>query len=111
MSLKYFNRDAPTDDVVSALRKDGACVVLNQVDTVVADAIRAELREQWDKQGRCDESDFNGYSTLRASGVLRWSKTSAPAVRLRLPYRERGCKRAWLQLSVQCSKDTPTKGL
>jgi len=79
-ALQYFEPNAPNRDVVEALEKDGACVVKNQVPDELADEIFAELRGAFNKQGRMDESNFNGYSTLRASGVLHWSPTSAEVV-------------------------------
>jgi len=80
MPLEYFKTNADSDDVVAALKRDGAAVVTNQVSDEIADAIRAELRDPFDTQGRADESDFNGYKTLRASGILRWSPTSPEVV-------------------------------
>lgn len=80
MALQYFDSDVDNDSVVEALRRDGAAVVERQVPAATADAVLAELRHQFDSQGRNDESDFNGYKTLRASGVLAWSPTSAELV-------------------------------
>ncbi len=80
MPLEYFKSDANSNDVVAALKRDGAAVVTNQISDEIADAIRAELRNPFDTQGRSDESDFNGYKTLRASGILGWSPTSPEVV-------------------------------
>ena len=80
MPLEYFNPDADTADVIAALKRDGAVVVKDQIAPKLADAVLAELREPFDKVGKCDESDFNGYSTLRVSGVLGVSPTSAELV-------------------------------
>ena len=80
MPLEYFDPDADTTDVVAALRRDGATIVRNQVAPDVADAVLAELREPFDKVGKCDESDFNGYTTLRVSGILGISPTSPELV-------------------------------
>jgi ectoine hydroxylase-related dioxygenase (phytanoyl-CoA dioxygenase family) len=80
MPLEYFDPDANSVDVIAALRRDGAVVVKNQIAPELADAVLAELREPFDKVGKCDESDFNGYSTLRVSGVLGVSPTSAELV-------------------------------
>ena len=80
MSLQYFEPDVDSASVVEALQRDGAAIVNNQIPDETADAILAELRSQFDSQGRNDESDFNGYSTLRASGVLAWSPTSPEVV-------------------------------
>ena len=80
MPLQYFETDANSGDVVAALKRDGAAIVINQVSNEIADAIRSELRKPFDTQGRSDESDFNGYKTLRASGILRWAPTSPEVV-------------------------------
>ena len=77
MPLEYFDPEADTADIVSALKRDGATVVTDQIAPELADAVLTELRGPFDKVGKCDESDFNGYSTLRVSGVLGVSPTSA----------------------------------
>ena len=70
MPLKYFNADSDTADIVSALRQDGAVVINEQIAPEIADTVLAELRDPFDKVGKFDESNFNGYTTLRVSGVL-----------------------------------------
>ena len=80
MPLKYFNTDADTADIVAALRHDGAAVVNEQIAPEIADAVLAELRDPFDKVGKFDESNFNGYKTLRVGGVLAVAPTSAELV-------------------------------
>jgi len=80
MPLEYFDPNADTAAVIAALKRDGAAVVRNQVDPEVADAVRAELRTSFDELGTFDESDFNGYDTLRVSKVLEISPTSPALV-------------------------------
>jgi len=80
MDIEYFDRDARSEDVVAALRRDGAAVVRDQVSGDVADAVLAELRPFFDKEGRLTESDFNGYKTLRTSGTLARSRTAAALI-------------------------------
>ncbi len=80
MPLTYFDPHVDTADVVQALRRDGAAVVTKQIAPDVADAVLAELRTPFDEVGKFDESDFNGYTTLRVSGVLAISPTSAELV-------------------------------
>ncbi len=80
MALQYFERNAPDSEIFNALRHDGAVVVLNQVDTDLVDEIAADFREPFDKLGRFDESDFNGYQTLRISSVLSVSRASAELI-------------------------------
>lgn len=80
MEIEYFDREAPSEQVVAALRRDGAAVVRDQVSGAVADAVLAELRPYFDAEGRLTESDFNGYKTLRTSGTLARSRTSAELI-------------------------------
>ncbi len=80
MPLQYFDPDNDTADVISALQRDGAAIVRNQVGPEVTDVILTELRKPFDEVGKCDESDFNGYKTLRVSGILGISPTSAELV-------------------------------
>ncbi len=80
MPLEYFDPDADTADVLEALKRDGAAIVTNQVAPELADAVLADLRTPFDELGKFDESDFNGYTTLRVSGILAISPTSADLV-------------------------------
>ncbi len=80
MNIQYFDRTAPSAQVVAALLRDGAAVVRNQLDDGVADAVLAELRPYFDREGRLTENDFNGYRTLRVSGVLARSQTAAELI-------------------------------
>ena len=80
MPLEYFDPEANTADIIAALKRDGAAVLTNQIAPEVTDAVLAELRTPFDEVGRRDESDFNGYTTLRVSGVLAISPTSAELV-------------------------------
>jgi ectoine hydroxylase-related dioxygenase (phytanoyl-CoA dioxygenase family) len=80
MSLEYFQSDAENQGVIAALERHGACVVLNQVPDEIIDAVNADFRAPFDDLGRFDESDFNGYKTLRISGVLGISLAAAKLV-------------------------------
>ena len=80
MDIEYFDRNAPSGEVVAALHRDGAAVVRDQVAGDVADAVLAELRPYFDREGELTESDFNGYRTLRTSGILARSRTSAELI-------------------------------
>jgi len=80
MDIEYFDREASSEDVVKALRRDGAAVVREQVNGDIVDAVLAELRPYFDQEGRLTEGDFNGYKTLRTSGTLARSRTSAELI-------------------------------
>ncbi|MFP6740761.1 MAG: phytanoyl-CoA dioxygenase family protein [Alphaproteobacteria bacterium] len=80
MELEHFDRDASTDRVVEALRRDGAAILDNCIEDHVADTVAAELRGNFDTEGTDFETDFNGYDTLRISGILARSRTSAELI-------------------------------
>jgi ectoine hydroxylase-related dioxygenase (phytanoyl-CoA dioxygenase family) len=80
MSLEYFQSAAEDQSVIAALERDGACVVLNQIPDEIIDAVNADFRAPFDDLGRFDETEFNGYKTLRISGVLGISLAAAKLV-------------------------------
>lgn len=80
MTISSFPNGSETEDIVHALRRDGAVIVENWIASGVADAVAAELRPYFDSEGRLQESDFNGYKTLRISGILARSRTAADLV-------------------------------
>ena len=80
MSLEFFQSDAGDQEVVAALERDGACVVLNQASAEIIDAVNADFRAPFDDLGRFDESDFNGYKTRRIGGILGVSQAAAELV-------------------------------
>lgn len=65
---------------MSALLRDGGAIVSNQVSSDVVDRVLNGLRAPFDDAGKRFENDFNGYSTLRVSGVLGVSPTAAELV-------------------------------
>jgi ectoine hydroxylase-related dioxygenase (phytanoyl-CoA dioxygenase family) len=79
-TLESFERDASSEAVAAALRRDGAAIVREQVQPEVADTVLRELRPHFDKQGKASQNDFNGYRTLRLSCVLAESRTSAELI-------------------------------
>ena len=60
--------------------RDGSAIVLEQVESATIDKIAAELRPHFDDQGERFQNDFNGYRTLRLSGILEISRTSAELI-------------------------------
>ena len=77
MKLQYLETDASDQDVIDALERDGACVVLNQAPAEIIEAINVDFRAPFDDLGRSEESDFNGYNTLRIAGILSISHAAA----------------------------------
>lgn len=80
MPLEYFQAEATDQEVVAALERDGACVVLNQAPAEIIDAVNADFRAPFDELGRFDEDDFSGHKTLRIAGVLGVSHAAADLV-------------------------------
>lgn len=78
--IQTFNRHSSTDDIVDALTRDGGVVVADQVDHDIVDKIVGELRPHFDAEGESFQNDFNGYKTLRLSGILAISRTSAELI-------------------------------
>lgn len=76
MDFESFERDAPGEDVVVALQRDGAVIVRNQVGPEIVEAVLEELRADFDAEGTRSQSDFNGYKTLRLSLIPARSRTS-----------------------------------
>ena len=80
MAIQYFDPDADSQDVSKCLLGHGAAVVRHQVSSQVAEKILSELREPFDTVGQFDESDFNGFKTLRVSGILHVCPSSVDVV-------------------------------
>ena len=80
MSLRSYDRNADSRDIIEALRRDGAVIVREQVHPKTADKVLHELRGRFDSEGTIFENDFNGYKTLRVNGVLERSRASAELI-------------------------------
>lgn len=80
MQVERFSGDAPVDDIVAAVQRDGAAVVEDFISDGIADQVKDDLREAFDTVGRTTESDFNGYKTLRVNSVLDISRASVELV-------------------------------
>ncbi len=80
MELPVFDAATPASAVVAALRTAGAAVVTDLLDEDAVDLCAAEMRSEFDQRGRQQESDFNGYRTLRISSVLGYAPAAARMV-------------------------------
>lgn len=80
MSIQAFPPDAALAPVVAALRRDGAVVLDHLVTPELADRVAAELRPYFDTEGTSSQSDFNGYKTLRVSGILARAPSAVPLI-------------------------------
>ena len=76
MDIVSYPREAPAEDVVTALQREGAVIVRNQVSSETAKAVLDELRADFDSEGERSQNDFNGYQTLRLSLIPVRSRTS-----------------------------------
>ncbi len=80
MELPVFPKDACPAAVAAAMRQTGAAIVTSAAADGVVEACAAELRDEFDRRGRLQESDFNGYRTLRVSSVLAYAPSTAALV-------------------------------
>lgn len=73
--LQYFDaRTASLSDVVTAVRADGACVVVGAMSPESCDAIRNELAPFLALSARGTEA-FGGLNTRRTTGLVGRSRT------------------------------------
>ncbi|MEO1042008.1 MAG: phytanoyl-CoA dioxygenase family protein [Pseudomonadota bacterium] len=79
-TVEIYSRDTDPEKISQSLLKDGGVIVRQQVNDDMADAVRQELRPSFEREGRDYENDFNGYKTLRLSGVLALSRKSADLI-------------------------------
>jgi len=79
-TLRVFAADTPAEKIVAALRRHGAALVRGAVAPDLADQCAQEMRPYFDSEGRRQQSDFNGYTTLRLSAVLAKSRSSADLI-------------------------------
>jgi len=78
--LASFAPGAGVDEMVAAMDRDGAIILSECVSDETVDAVKSELRPYFDSEGEGYQSSFNGYDTLRLSGILARSRTSAELV-------------------------------
>ena len=75
-----FTRDHEIADVIESLKTNGAVVIENCIDDELADQVAGELRPHFDAAGKEDQSDFNGFNTLRVYSILARSRASAELI-------------------------------
>ncbi len=80
MTIKSFHARSASQEITDALLRDGGVIVENQVTSELVDRVSSELRPHFDKIGHKFQNDFNGYRTLRLSGILEISRTSADLI-------------------------------
>ena len=80
MELPVFTSNIDPDAVAAALRHGGAAVVTDVADKGIVEACAAEMRDEFDRRGRLQENDFNGYRTLRISSVLGYAPSTAALI-------------------------------
>ena len=78
--METFERNPDPLAAATALRRDGAIVINDQVGADVVGGVASELRRHFDSEGSYAESDFNGYSTPRVSAILAKSRIAADLI-------------------------------
>ena len=79
-SLRVFAADTPIEKMIAALRRHGAVLIRGAVTPEMAETVAQELRPYFDSEGTRQQSDFDGYTTLRLSGVLAKSREAADLI-------------------------------
>ena len=79
-TLRVFTSDTPAEKMAAALRRHGAVLVRGAISAEMADKAAQEMRPHFDADGHKQQSNFNGYTTLRLSAVLDKSRTSAELI-------------------------------
>ena len=69
IKIQSFSPEDDATKLVDALKQDGAVILKNLVKPELIDTVLSELRKPFDKLGRYDEDNFNGFKTLRVSGI------------------------------------------
>lgn len=80
MGIDHFNSKDELQRKINSLNRDGAIIIDNILSRDYMDKVQGELRPFFDKIGKFDESDFNGYKTLRVSSLLSISESSCKLV-------------------------------
>ena len=80
MPIMSVDSNSDIATVVSALRRDGAVIVRNLIESDLVDTVRAELRPELDARGLKTRSNFNGSLTLRIGQVLATAPSAAAIV-------------------------------
>lgn len=80
MSLEHFMPDTDTTEILAVLKRDGAAVIRDAATPETIEAVREELRPCFDSEGTYDQSEFNGYATLRVPGILARSRSAAELI-------------------------------
>jgi ectoine hydroxylase-related dioxygenase (phytanoyl-CoA dioxygenase family) len=80
MTLAQLDSNTPVEEVVAALRQDGAVVVTELVAPEVVDAVAAELRPELDKAALEAQSVFDGKKTRRFGAIMRAAPSAAALV-------------------------------
>jgi ectoine hydroxylase-related dioxygenase (phytanoyl-CoA dioxygenase family) len=80
MPLTYLDKHTAVEDVVAALRRDGAVVVTELAEPDLVDAVAAELRPKFDEASLEAQSLFDGDKTRRYGAIMRGVPSAAGLV-------------------------------
>lgn len=76
--MPTFPPDSPAAPVLSALAESGYAIVERLLPPEVCSAVKREFRTHLDREGELEQGDFNGFATLRISGVIAKSTAVLP---------------------------------
>jgi ectoine hydroxylase-related dioxygenase (phytanoyl-CoA dioxygenase family) len=80
MNLQHFSRAAPLDQIVGALRRDGAVVVRELASIGAINDVKNEFQAHFEVPSNLAQSEFAGNQTVRIAGVLRYAPSAASLI-------------------------------
>lgn len=78
--IARFQRDDDNAQVLEALKASGVAIIEHCVDDELVDRVAAELRPHFDAVGDRDQSEFNGFQTLRVYAIPARSRSAAELI-------------------------------
>ena len=79
-SVETFKNTTPSKKIIRSLKEYGAVIVEDVFSHDTLDTVMQDFRPHFDREGRETEDFFNGYSTLRISNILEYSRASADII-------------------------------
>ena len=72
MICRYYAGDSE-EEIACALAAHGAVIIEDLLGPDVIDALNADLRPEFDREGHLYQNSFNGHKTLRVGGVAKYT--------------------------------------
>ncbi|GAB5469663.1 MAG: phytanoyl-CoA dioxygenase family protein [Rhodospirillales bacterium] len=76
--IDSYDSSSEQQEILASLKRDGAVIVERVLTPETCQAIAAELRPQFDRDGKGSMNNFNGFGTLRIASIPARSQASLP---------------------------------